>query len=361
MVKRFANPVFITCFLFCVLVYGKIIKISERHSFKSLIEKNNLSYLYGKINSNPQKNQKKDSYTCSILTYESGMAWDESFIFSECSGQLRISIPSKYVESLYPGKLFSLANKENIIENGALVKIYGKWSQASSSFFVNELEFIGFEKSFFGLIEKLRAKSRLYFKKLMYSWGKAGALILALLSGSREYLDTALSEGFKNSGLSHLLALSGMHLSFFSSFMGKYSKIFLGKKYIFFAKLFGVIFFVWFAGFSPSLFRSFISLFLVLICELIFCLEIDQFLILCLSFLIHIMIFPCDLFEASFLLSYSALFGILFFSDLLHRFMVFIFPDNLSNSLAASVSAQITSSPITFLLFGTITDRKAHV
>ena len=76
-----------------------------------------------------------------------------------------------------------------------------------------------------GKIQKSRAFCRLEFKRMMFSWGKAGGFLLALLSGSKEYLDIDLVENFKKSGLSHILALSGMHLSLLSGIAA-----FIGKK-----------------------------------------------------------------------------------------------------------------------------------
>ena len=49
----------------------------------------------------------------------------------------------------------------------------------------------------------------------MYMWGSAGGLLLALLSASKEYTSSAFSDAFRLAGLSHILALSGMHVSIF--------------------------------------------------------------------------------------------------------------------------------------------------
>ena len=69
----------------------------------------------------------------------------------------------------------------------------------------------------------------------MFYWNEAGGLFLALISGIREYTDQSAADSFRRAGLSHILALSGMHLSLFSGITAKISHK-TGKKaeFIFF-------------------------------------------------------------------------------------------------------------------------------
>ena len=86
----------------------------------------------------------------------------------------------------------------------------------------------------------------------MKDWGRAGGFLLALLSGSKEYLDSKISNTFRHSGLSHILALSGMHLSLISSIAGIVENKSALKKLGLLLKVGTIILFVWFAGISPS-------------------------------------------------------------------------------------------------------------
>ena len=124
------------------------------------------------------------------------------------------------------------------------------------------------------------------FKRLMYKWGNAGGLLLALLCGAREYTDIAIAENFKNAGLSHVLALSGMHLSMFSSIAVLIGNKIGRKKLTYAIRIIVLILFVWFAGFSPSLLRAFICSTLTLIALMSSSKNPDMLLILCFSFLI---------------------------------------------------------------------------
>ena len=71
---------------------------------------------------------------------------------------------------------------------------------------------------------RFRALCRLYFKRMMFAWGSAGGLLLALLCGARDFTESETADAFRMAGLSHILALSGMHLSLFyglAAFAGK--------------------------------------------------------------------------------------------------------------------------------------------
>ena len=141
----------------------------------------------------------------------------------------------------------------------------------------------------------------------MYAWGPAGGFLLALLSGSREYTEVSVAENFKKAGLSHILALSGMHLSMFSGLA-----VFLGtklrrKRITLVFQLVSVSAFVWFAGFSPSLLRAFICLFIVLFQGILSLEKSDMLTVLCFSFFTQCMISPNDLLNTGFILSYGAL------------------------------------------------------
>ena len=186
----------------------------------------------------------------------------------------------------------------------------------------------------------------------MYSWGAAGGLLLALLCGAKEYTSLELSSSFRNAGLSHILALSGMHLSMFSGiamFLGKKTK---RKKLSFILRISALFMFVWFAGLSPSLMRAFICSLLMIIASLANIKKPDMLIILAFSFLCQTIISPADIYTSSFILSYSALAGILLTNAFFRRFYTKLFPGYLSNSLGASTGAQVFTAPVSLYLFG---------
>ena len=245
--------------------------------------------------------------------------------------------------------MYSSSKNGVIIEEGETITFYGKFSK--SFFSAESAEQLQQPQSLKQKIFRFRAFCRFAFKRLMYGWGSAGGFILALLSGSREYTDSSLCETFRNAGLSHVLALSGMHLSFFSSIAGGTGKKILGKKFDFWLRLFGILFFVWFAGLSPSLFRALLCSLILLFCGIFFCVQVNFFKVLCFVFLLHCMIFPDDIFSAAFILSYGALAGILLFGNAFKHIFQSFFPKKISDSLSASAGAQSVAFPLSLALF----------
>ena len=185
-------------------------------------------------------------------------------------------------------------------------------------------------------------------------WGSAGGLLLALLSASKEYTSSAFSESFRLAGLSHILALSGMHVSIFSGITEKTFKNIFGKNKTQIISLCSVILFVWFAGLSPSLARALISTIILFLIKKIG-IKMQVLEVLCLSFLIQIMILPQDSSAISFILSYLALFGILTLGELIKPFLTKFLGSNLTSSVSASIGAVLMTSPISAFIWGYIT------
>lgn len=186
----------------------------------------------------------------------------------------------------------------------------------------------------------------------MYAWGSGGGLLLALLCGAREYTDPATSDAFRRAGLSHILALSGMHLSMFSAiaiFFGNRAGI---RKLTFVLRISALFAFVWFAGFSPSLVRAFICALLTIAASIAGAKKPDMLSILCFSFLLQSAVCPQDIHNAAFILSYGALAGILLTSSLFNRFYTKFCPRQLTASLSAASGAQTFTAPISLKIFG---------
>ena len=73
--------------------------------------------------------------------------------------------------------------------------------------------------------------------------------------------------------------------------------------------------------------------------------------ILCFSFLIQSIIRTRDIYNLGFILSYGALLGIIVFSDYFKAITSKIFPSLISNSLSASMGAQVFTIPISLICF----------
>ena len=300
---HFFNPFVAAAFVVAVLLGSGIVVPGNRNPFFSLCDISEVSSLSGIIRSNPARTSSRKFYTLDLDV----MAVSSSSLYCEntlgASGRVKVLVPAEFVESNYPGKLYSRNASSVLYEAGEQIKVDGAWSSKGECFVTSSACSFGARKSLSYSVSHFRALCRLSFKRLMFGWGKAGGFVLALLSGSREYCDETLQSDFRNAGLSHILALSGMHLSFFSSVFGFGSRRVFGRKYSFWAKLLAMLFFVWFAGLSPSLFRALFCSLVVLACSAVFCVETDYLSILSFVFLFHLCLLPQDALSPAFVTS----------------------------------------------------------
>ena len=373
-------PVRIAAVILALALYARLVKPADPYAFRCCMPLDKLGSISGFVASNPSKTSSGRFYSLLLDAERAGSA-DMS-----CSarGRVRLLVPCELVEALYPGKLFSLSKKDVPVEQGArLVCTVRRVKESSDAdmppttsaggartvsaataarraksdtpsvpvFIAETTSFAGWKNG----ICRLRALSRLYLKRVLYAWGDAGGLLLALVSGSREYTDEKLAQAFQNAGLAHILALSGMHLSLFIS-AASFSKFLVGKKAASVLSLILMCAFMWFAGASPSLVRAFLCVFVALIARFLF-IELSEkgsFDCLCAAFIVQTAFLHADIYSAAFMLSYAAIAGILLVSPLVRPFLCTFLPQKLAESASATAGAWLATSPLTAVLFGHI-------
>ncbi|MCR4735703.1 MAG: ComEC/Rec2 family competence protein [Treponema sp.] len=350
MVAEYARkPFLIASFLCAILFYSGFVKIPARYPFVSLFSNDSICGLSGIIKSSPVRNGNGKYYSVKVAVNKS---FSVEGGFSDSSGIIELFIPTEMVEVYYPGKLYSLAFNKGLClyEQGCNVKVTGRFS--SNIFLVKSCDNSFWSETFAGTLWYIRAMCRLQLRRLLYLWGKAGGLLLALLSGAREYTDLTTAEAFKNAGLSHILALSGMHLSLFSGIAHFFGNRIGRRNLTIIFRILIILLFVWFAGMSPSLCRAFICNFLLLFSLIADVRKPDMLIILSVSFLLQTVIFPNDIKNSGFILSYTALAGILITNKFFSKFYFKFLPARISNSFAASSGAQLFTAPISLCIFG---------
>ncbi|MBA3028919.1 MAG: ComEC family competence protein [Desulfobacteraceae bacterium] len=152
--------------------------------------------------------------------------------------------------------------------------------------------------------------------------GPSREVLAALILGESTGIDPALRETINRSGLSHLLAISGLHIGIVASaafFIFRYLLSFSPflirhawtKKIAALAALGPILFYGWFSGMSPSTQRAVI---MVATFMMTFLFERDQdiYNTLALAALVILIVHPPSLFMVSFQLSFAAVFAIVF-------------------------------------------------
>ncbi|MDR0589385.1 MAG: ComEC/Rec2 family competence protein [Spirochaetaceae bacterium] len=182
------------------------------------------------------------------------------------------------------------------------------------------------------------------------SWG---GLASALILGSKDDLDAAVSELFKSAGCSHVLALSGMHLAIVSALVAFLLKKPLGVKPAAVVGAFFVLFYVYLVGPQPSLVRAAL-MYLLGTAAVLGAFPRQPVPLLGLAFLIQIVLDPPSGNTLSFMLSYLALGGILIAGEAIHDLLRGKLPEILAQPLSASLGAFIATAAVSSAAFGVI-------
>jgi competence protein ComEC len=192
------------------------------------------------------------------------------------------------------------------------------------------------------LLDKFRTPSS--------SWG---SLASALLLGVRDDLDADLSEAFKNSGCSHILALSGMHLAIISGVLAFFLRKPLGIRWASLTGAAFVVFYIFVAGPLPSLVRAGI-MYLIGAFALWGLLKTKAFSILCMAFVIQLIFQSESGISLAFILSYLALAGILTLGETARALFRGRLPEVLSGGLSASIGAFVFTAPVVAYYFASL-------
>jgi competence protein ComEC len=180
-----------------------------------------------------------------------------------------------------------------------------------------------------------------------------GGLALALLLGVKDSLDSDLASRYRDAGCSYILALSGMHLAVLAALVALLLKKPLGLKAASAAGAVIIVLYCFLVGPLPSLNRAAIMYLLGVLAVLGF-LKRDGLTLLGMAFLIQIVIAPSQAYSLSFILSYSALAGILSVGEALNAILRGKVPACLSQPLCASLGAFLATAGITAFCFGTL-------
>lgn len=185
---------------------------------------------------------------------------------------------------------------------------------------------------------------------------QAFSICTALLVGYDDEIDKDIMQSFSHSGTLHILSVSGMHTGLLYGliisvflFFDKHDK---RKKSKCLVVILSLILFVIITGFSPSVLRAALMLSLVSIGST-FYKQGNSYNTLLVSAFVLLLYNPYLIEDASFLLSYFAVFGIMYLYPILHR--LFIFDNKIGqwfwNLILMSVAATVFTLPISLYFF----------
>ena len=196
------------------------------------------------------------------------------------------------------------------------------------------------------VLNKARRLIRFFLSSRLAGLGAEELELFRLLFfGSGYDPENIVIEKGREKGVSHVFALSGMHLSILSSFLVLPLAPFLGRKRASALSIPLLFSFTWLSSFRASLFRAFCFRMMFFLFP-----DADSDEALCLSFILLSLFFPESLFSPASVYSFLSLSGMFFFSPLETAPLIRLFKPMVQGAGALSFSI-----PYSLMLFGSFT------
>ena len=216
----------------------------------------------------------------------------DSPLYTSCSATLNFSKLKNYSDESSPNfsylakGIYLSANTDNITSNNKTVKLF-------PSYYFQKINI-----TFANIINT-------------YVNGEENALIQALILGNKNQLNTKTKENFRALGLSHMLAVSGMHLSILIGSIGKLvEKLNISKKKRYLLMILITFAYAGITGFSPSVKRAALML-IIFYASFLFSKNHDSITSLCIALFTICIISPNSVFDIGLWLSFLSTYGIL--------------------------------------------------
>jgi len=188
--------------------------------------------------------------------------------------------------------------------------------------------------------EKIRQKVKSAFSKM-----KNGGIAYAVLFGDKSDISHEVKDAFVNSGVVHLLTVSGLHISFLIALLGFVLKKCKVRGWINLSLCTGfVIFYSFLCGFTPSVLRAGI-MGLVLSLASAFGKRYDSLNALGLAGCIILLCKPLFALDIGFLMSFFCVLSIFSLYPLCRKFFESFLPKKVAEGIAVSISAQFGIFP----------------
>lgn len=170
--------------------------------------------------------------------------------------------------------------------------------------------------------------------------------IYAYILGNTDNLSNNILSSYRTNSISHLFALSGLHVCIFSSFLLKILKK-LKPILKYFLVFLVLLIFTFITGFSPSMLRAVLLFFLIGINK-IYNLNIKTINILLLTFSIIVLLNPFIIYQVGFILTFTTTFFLIILSNLIKN------KNYILSLLLVSTISFISSLGVSLYFFGSI-------
>jgi competence protein ComEC len=253
--------------------------------------------------------------------------------------KVRVSEKSKYYciakvgnkKIVLEGNVFELTEGRNVWIKGDFYKKAVYERGVVGTYKVNDYKIYNED-----LISKIESFRRDLYEKFSKRLGKEkSAIVMAVCFGDSGYIEKTQKEDFKKLGISHVVSVSGLHMSI----VYKALEFVIGYKS---ALLFSFIYMI-FTGAQASTIRAFIMIFILKIASKIYK-KYDSLSSLSLSAVILLIIRPFSILDIGFMLSFLCVLGIILYNKKMKK-TLYKLPKMLNESFSLSISSQVFSTP----------------
>ena len=189
------------------------------------------------------------------------------------------------------------------------------------------------------------------YSVLVNALGGYGEVAYGMITGDKGRVGNDITNAYSISGIGHILAVSGLHIGFVVLVLNWILSKLKSNRFVKLAIISIILLgYCFLASFSASVIRASIMCVIGLVADA-FGKRRDTLNSLSLAVTVILLIKPIYLFDVGFIMSVSAVLGIILFSRTFGLFFNKFLPKIIANSLSISLSAQIGITPITIITF----------
>lgn len=322
--------------------------------------------LVGIIISNRQENEYNHIYKIKVQTINNNNKFKNICLLIKTNKNLKFSL--EYGDKvIINGKYIEPHSQRNY--NGFDYKQFLKTKKIYGSINVDKIRVI--DKKCVNSVLMLSNKSLVCIQNNIKKTfpEKYANLLSAIMLGDKSNLDEELMQDFRDSNIAHVLAVSGIHITYIILGVTKIFDIILGKRKSRFICIIFLIFYMFLTGFSPSVVRAAIMGITLMLSKIIYK-KNDAWNSISLSLLCILGYNPFLVLNVGVLLSYGGTIGIIIFNKNISSFFSKIKIKNkrykyklqkfskitkyLKETIAISISVQLMIMPIIIYNYNTI-------
>ena len=322
---------------------------AQNHSFLVYnINQKNIS-VTGKVLAQPIIKNEKQQFTLEVNNINDISIKEKTLVFA----------PPSY--NINYGDIICLTGhfsdiEEPVFPNLFNYKTYLQREKIYTKFYVDEFEYIENKSDKIKQLS-LKVKQDINSKIEKYFREPVSSILKSMLIGEKSVIDSDIKDDFINSGLIHILVISGLHIGFVVAIFLFVFKLFnLPLKAVYILTIPAIFFYTILTGSNPPAIRATIMASCILL-SLVLDRESLIYNSICLAALIILVYNPQYLFTASMQLSFIATIGIIYFypklympfSKIKNKFCKYVI-----GIFCVTLSVQISLIPLLIFYFGKI-------